>query len=163
MAKYCPNCGRSIPDDGQVCPYCGKLIAFHQPIQVLEPEEKKDRTALIIAVVVLILVLTPIIMSAAMYIYISNLIGSMPPFTPIISLSKNSVNHTLTVVYVSFSSSSLVRWSDIDIQGICNTSGLGPFVTEGDIIMDCEGSIRLIYTPSNTLIGSWDFTSSFVP
>jgi len=23
-ARYCPNCGRSIPMDANICPYCGK-------------------------------------------------------------------------------------------------------------------------------------------
>ena len=26
MVRYCPGCGRSIPVDGQLCPYCGKDI-----------------------------------------------------------------------------------------------------------------------------------------
>lgn len=53
---------------------------------------------------------------------------------------------------------SSILWDDIQIQGICNTSGLGKYVTVGDVITNCSGTIRMTYKPTNTLIGSWSFT-----
>lgn len=32
--RYCPNCGRAIPFDAKICPYCGKKFEDNFPIEL---------------------------------------------------------------------------------------------------------------------------------
>jgi len=76
--------------------------------------------------------------------------------TPVIIFVKDNIHLTLTVASVDPEN---VLWSDIYVNGSCNTSGLGTYVTAGDAISDCQGTINITYLPTNTLIGSWTFIS----
>ncbi len=76
--------------------------------------------------------------------------------TPVITFIKDNIQLTLTVASVDPEN---VLWSDIYANGSCNTSGLGTYVTAGDVISDCQGTINITYLPTNTLIGSWTFIS----
>jgi predicted secreted hydrolase len=51
-----------------------------------------------------------------------------------------------------------VLWKNIEIQGICDTSGLSEYVVEGNEITQCEGTITLVYKPTGDILGSWTFT-----
>lgn len=48
-------------------------------------------------------------------------------------------------------------WNNFEINGECNTSGLGIYVRAGDKITDCSGEISITHNPTNTLIGSYTF------
>lgn len=76
--------------------------------------------------------------------------------TPTIVFMKHNIFLTLTVVSIN---QEYVLWSDIQISGSCNTSALGTYVTLGDIITDCQGMISFVYIPTNTSLGSFNFTS----
>jgi len=56
-----------------------------------------------------------------------------------------------------------ILWSDIHIDGTCSTSGLGTYVTPGDFITNCYGTITLTYTPLSILIGIWEFSPASTP
>jgi predicted nucleic acid-binding Zn ribbon protein len=78
MAIYCPSCGRTIPNDANICPYCSKPIDRSQAIQTQQqmypPRQQKDNTKLIIAIVAIILIVViiiPIIIAATTYLYVS--------------------------------------------------------------------------------------------
>lgn len=77
MAKYCPYCGRSIPDDSRYCPYCEKALAMHEGIKqpTYHVEEKKDKTLLIVAIVLILVIIIPIAIAATVYVYVSGMIG----------------------------------------------------------------------------------------
>lgn len=155
--RYCPECGRSIPLDARLCPYCTKTIPMHDVQIVAEPEEKKDKTVLIIVAVVVILLIVPIAIAATVYVYVSGMMGSSSfETTPSIYFTKSNSEKTLTVLGTDYSSP--LRWSDIEIQGTCDTSGLDIYVSEGDVITDCFGSITIRYSPSKSIIGVWTFT-----
>lgn len=42
--KYCPACGKSIPDDFAFCPRCGSSLTAEELSCVPQPEKKEDRS-----------------------------------------------------------------------------------------------------------------------
>ena len=74
--------------------------------------------------------------------------------TPEIIFENDSVNSTLKITSVSRDN---VAWSDLNITGCCNASGLGEFVTVGDKITECSGKINITYIPNDEQIGYWYF------
>jgi hypothetical protein len=50
-----------------------------------------------------------------------------------------------------------VKWSDMEINGDCNTDNLGEYVEAGDIITECYETISIIHSPTSTLIGIFEF------
>ena len=92
------------------------------------------------------------------YIPTNSLLGVFdfgPEPVPSIQFVKDSSGRTLTVAAVDPDD---VLWSDIDVDGDCDTSGLGTYVVAGDVISSCYGRIKITYTPTNTVIGIWDFS-----
>jgi hypothetical protein len=79
-----------------------------------------------------------------------------PPAIPSIKFLKNDDN-LLTVISASPSD---LRWSNIEINGDCDTSGLGTYVVAGDRITDCSDTITIRDMATDFLICSWDFSSS---
>jgi predicted secreted hydrolase len=54
-----------------------------------------------------------------------------------------------------------IFWFDINIvetEGECDTSHIGAKVVEGDEITNCEGTVTIIYNPTDDTLGSWTFT-----
>jgi hypothetical protein len=74
---------------------------------------------------------------------------------PTIQFIKDDNANTLTVASVNPSN---VLWSDINFVGTCDTSGLGTYVTAGDVISGCYGTITLTYVPLNIVVGIYEFT-----
>jgi len=87
----------------------------------------------------------------------TNTILSSWTFPPEITFVMDDSANTLTVTSVGQLGPSVV-WSDIEIDGNCDTSGLGFYVDAGDVITDCYGRITIVYTPTNTVMGIWDFS-----
>ena len=105
------------------------------------------------------------------YIPTNTLIGSWDfeagAVTPIITFTKTDQSSTNTLTVVSASPADMV-WSDFELQvdGVASDHGLSGTVTAGDLI-DITGiagtgayTISIRYIPTNTLIGSWDFTAA---
>ncbi len=120
MVKYCPHCGRSMPEDGNRCPYCGRLVAKHEGITVGPPEElqKKSNTGLIIAIVLIVLIIVPIAIAATVYVYVSGMMSAGPSMqtTPNISamITPDSGNNmTLFITYVD---DDYLYWSDLSFE-----------------------------------------------
>ncbi len=74
--------------------------------------------------------------------------------TPSLQLVKNDIDDTLTVASADPGD---LLWSDFEITGDCDSSGLGTNVIAGDTMTDCSGTITIRHIPTNTLIGTWDF------
>jgi hypothetical protein len=72
---------------------------------------------------------------------------------PAINFEQDEKNHKLIVTYVS----TVIKWSDIRIEGQCNISGLTTYVVEGDELTECSGQITLIYKPTDMVYGTWTF------
>lgn len=65
---FCKNCGKSIPDDAVLCPYCGTSFAAGtqpQPTQAnIQQPTKKKKTGCLIAVIAVIALITIILVVA---------------------------------------------------------------------------------------------------
>ena len=80
MSRFCPSCGRNIPPDARVCPYCSKTLAMHEGIIYNQQyaEQKSNKTLLIVLAIVIII---PVIIAiaATAYVYVSGMNGPTPP------------------------------------------------------------------------------------
>ena len=157
MPIYCPKCGRSIPDDSRMCPYCSGLIDS-SAAHIKAPKQKKEtNVGLIIAIILVVIILGTIAIAATVYVYVSGMIDTPSSYdeTPSIYFAKDSTDNTLTVTYVDSYS---VLWSELEFTGgTCDTSNLVGFVREGDEITDCQGTITVIYEPTYELLGAYTF------
>ncbi len=181
LAKYCPSCGRSMPEDGNVCPYCGKAVAKHEGIMISSPqgEKKKDNKGLIIAVVVIFLLIVPIAIAATVYVYVSGMVGpEMSDYstTPDIAFALDNSNNKIKII----SGSTSDRYADYDLSPniIFKNSADAYYVNSdyeltenmyddlctsyifvGDEITGfSEGTWSIIWNPTNRIIGVVTFT-----
>jgi predicted secreted hydrolase len=74
---------------------------------------------------------------------------------PEIEFVKDEDNRLITVFYVS----ERILWENLLIEGTCDKSELGRYVTKGDQIRDCSGTIVIRYKPTGTIL----FTFKFPP
>ena len=149
-----------MPSDARMCPYCGKTLAMHEGI-IHEPNvqpKQNDKTLLIVIAVVLILIIGIVAVSATVYVYVSGMIDTAPSqIIPMIHLTADTDARTLRVSYAYSYSDGDLQWSDFVITGSCDTSALGIYVLQNDIITDCSGTVTIRHTPTNSLIGTWTF------
>lgn len=63
---FCKNCGKSIPDDAVLCPYCGTSLVANPPPQsnVSQDRKKKKKTGCLISIVSVIALITIILVIA---------------------------------------------------------------------------------------------------
>jgi RNA polymerase subunit RPABC4/transcription elongation factor Spt4 len=167
--RYCPECGRSIPLDARACPYCAKTIPMHDGQIVTKTDDDKSKIVLIIVVVVFILIFSTIAIAATVYVYVSGLMGSQSSWesTPTIPFSQQDLSayNSLNVIY---SDPSDIDWSELKLQvdGTTADHGMSGTVTvaDGINITSIAGTgayiITIIYIPTNTLLGMWDFTAA---
>lgn len=72
---------------------------------------------------------------------------------PSIKFIADEENGVLTVESVS----EKILWEDIDIEGICDISQIGKYVTRGDKITDCSGTIKIRYKLTDTVLYTFAF------
>ena len=128
MTRFCPYCGRNIPDGARLCPYCEKTLSIHEGMKQTLPygQQKKDNTVLIIAIVLIVVIVVPIAIAATVYVYVSGMIGEPSNImdtlytTPEISViaeagyGDDSKNATITITTVN--SENNVYWSYLSYQ-----------------------------------------------
>ena len=153
MARYCSSCGRSIPLDAKICPYCGKAVALHEGIITPEPEQKKDKTALIIVVVVVLLLVVPIAIAATVYVYVSGMISS--PVSSTRNLILEQEGNTLRVTFVYPSD---LYWYEVERSGTGTATLPSGIIVYGDTITNCQGTVTLRWASTGELIDTWYFT-----
>lgn len=63
---FCKNCGKSIPDDAVLCPYCGTSLVANPPPQSNVPQDrkKKKKTGCLISIISVIALITIILVIA---------------------------------------------------------------------------------------------------
>ena len=166
MVTYCPNCGRQTPHDAMICPYCRQNISQNKistgtqyPLHQMQPPQKDNtKLIIIIAVVIIAVILATVAIAATMYVYVGGMMGPEPSYgTPDISFVKDEAGDTLMVAYAA---PTTVTWGEIEITGNCDTTGLTGKITVGQKITNCDGTITIIYPPTNSLLGSWTFNSN---
>ena len=145
-------------------------------------KDKDDAVSAVIGVILMVAITVAI--AATVYVYVSGMIGTSPETTPNMQFVKDSTNTKLTVASADPGN---LAWSDfvVSVQNesggstwnSTDTGGAGPTllvtnypsgdtVTAGDIIklhatdttteFD-ELTVTIRHTPTNTLIGTWDF------
>jgi len=155
MVRYCPSCDRSVSNDARLCAYCGKMIPIHEAPIIAEQEPKKDKLVLIIVLVLVIAIVSTIAIAAIVYVYMGRMTGSSSVGdTPSVYFSPSYTYNVLTVM----STESNLEWDDFSFAGACNTSGLGTYVTFGDMITNCSGQIIISYEPTGGTMGTWTFS-----
>lgn len=130
--------------------YKTKIAKLFSTIKESENEEHPKiffSTSILIAGIAL-----TVVIAALIYIYCSGMI-TPDPDSPLIEFSVDNTNDTIIVI----STEPNILWSDIEIQGDCDKSGLSVYVKVGDEIKDCNGEIRLIYKPTDSLLGVYNF------
>ncbi len=74
-----------------------------------------------------------------------------------ITLTKITEEDQYPVEEETLIKSKKLRWSDIEINGDCNTGNLGEYVEAGDTITQCYGEIYIIHIPTDTILGIFEF------
>ena len=80
-------------------------------------------------------------------------IGASPEPTPEIHFEITGFEK-LVVTYTQLSD---ILWNDIAIIGSCDRSELDIYVSVGDQITNCTGTIQLFYIPTNIMLFYWTF------
>ena len=129
----------------------------------------KGEEAVSAVIGVILMVAITVAIAATVYVYVSGMIGSAPTTTPSIQFTKDNAAKTLTVAQADPSN---LNWGDFRIINETGTYWVdAPFtstldnssVGAGDEL-DFSGhtgaqTIRIRYEPTNTLVGTWDFTA----
>ena len=63
----------------------------------------------------------------------------------------------LDKLVVTYTNQSDILWSDILIIGLCERSELDTYVSVGDQITNCTGTIEIFYIPTDIMVGYWNF------
>lgn len=125
-----------------------ELLSFISELKDQEASPKMFFSSLLLAYCVL-----SIIIAALVYYYVSGFIEPPEEEIPSISFACDFNTRTITVTQADTG----VLWSDLEITGDCNTSGLSTYITAGDQITECYGQIRIVHIPSNALLASTNF------
>jgi len=148
----------------------------------------KDGEEAVSAVIgVILMVAITVAIAATVYVYVSGMMGGGGEPTPTITFTKTDTAAENTLTVISGDPTSL-DWGDLEVQingtavttGIYKTDnsttyGTGDIVTAGNIIsithtayhvasdenaMYAAHTITIRHVPTNTLIGSFDFTAA---
>jgi hypothetical protein len=99
---------------------------------------------------VVLIVAGVIILSAIVFVLVSNLGGQAQEIGPAISFVKDAQARTLTVVQTEESD-----WSDYAITGAAGLPA-GP-ISAGDTISGCSGSVSIAHKPTGTVVYTTEF------
>lgn len=121
----------------------------------------EGREAVSAVIGVILMVAITVAIAAAVYVYVSGMIGGTTQRTPTLQCTPDDTNDRLVVTHCDAG----VEWSDINISitnstGTYYYTGMSGTVTAGDYIdLSSYGSgevtVTLRYDPTNTLLGTW--------
>ena len=123
----------------------------------------KDGEEAVSAVIgVILMVAITVAIAATVYVYVSGMIGGESEVTPVITFSRTDQATTNTLTVISADPGDL-DWGDLVLKvgGTTTAHGQTGNVEAGDIItISTTGdyTVTIAHTPSNTLVGSFDFT-----
>ena len=119
----------------------------------------KDKRAVSDVVGAILMVAIVVAVATAVYVTISGLTSHSTPVPHFPSFSQDRSAGKLTVVSIG---SSLTKWSDLQIDPntvLIHDDNNNGYLDAGEYIYNCTGKeVTITYTPSNTLLGTWDFT-----
>lgn len=123
----------------------------------------KDGEGAVSAVIgVILMVAITVAIAATVYVYVSGMMGGESEVTPVITFSKTDQATTNTLTIISADPGDL-DWGDLVLKvgGTTTAHGQTGNVEAGDVItISTTGdyTVTIAHTPSNTLVGEWDFT-----
>jgi len=140
---------------------------------------KQEDEAVSAVIGVILMVAITVAIAATVYVYVSGMIGTSPETTPSMQFVKDSTNTRLTVAsadpgnldwndfVISWSTTATNCTMDLQPAGTSITSGTAPTtatVNAGqylDLTITGSGTttVTVRHVPTNTLIGSWEFTT----
>jgi FlaG/FlaF family flagellin (archaellin) len=124
-------------------------------------KDKDDAVSAVIGVILMVAITVAI--AATVYVYVSGMIGSSPTQTPSVQFVKDDVANKLTVASADPGN---LEWDEFDISSSLSSSEMQKSfnqttdsVTAGDYLYNITGTetISIVYEPTNTLLGTWDF------
>jgi flagellin-like protein len=125
--------------------------------------EAEEAVSAVIGVILMVAITVAI--AATVYVYVSGMIGSSPTQTPSVQFVKDDVQNKLTVASADPGN---LKWSEFTISST-NASSAKAYsftvatddVRAGDYIYNVNSTetISIVYDPTNTLLGTWDFKS----
>ena len=115
--------------------------------------EEKEAVSAVIGVILMVAITVAI--AATVYYYVTVIMTGPGTTTPNISWSKGT--DYLEVV----SADNNLDWADVTVGGTnTGNTDTGPNANEidaGERIEGCSGTVTVTWTPTNTLLGTWDF------
>ncbi len=123
----------------------------------------KDGEGAVSAVIgVILMVAITVAIAATVYVYVSGMMGGESEVTPVITFSKTDQATTNTLTIISADPGDL-DWGDLVLKvgGTTTAHGQTGNVEAGDVITKAatgDYTVTIAHTPSNTLVGEWDFT-----
>ena len=137
--------------------------------------DKDDAVSAVIGVILMVAITVAI--AATVYVYVSGMIGTSPETTPSMQFVKDSTNTKLTVASADPGN---LNWDDFEITWTntdnvtCLLQPAGTSITSGGTLATAtvtagqyldytvdpgfSTSISIRHVPTNTLIGSWEFS-----
>jgi len=127
----------------------------------------KDGEEAVSAVIgVILMVAITVAIAATVYVYVSGMMGGEQEVTPVITFTQTDQSATNKLTVISADPTDL-DWGDLDVIragtsfDITGQHADGTMVLAGqeiDLAMTGDYTVAIRHVPSNTLIGSWDFT-----
>ncbi len=113
----------------------------------------KEEEAVSAVIGVILMVAITVAIAATVYVYVSGMLGGGATKTPDMAFNKEVTPASgLRVVRADAD----ILWSDVNITGGAY-EGDNDEVTAGDFINATATQITIRYTPTNTLIGTWNW------
>ena len=113
---------------------------------------------------VILMVAITVAIAATVYVYVSGMMGTESEITPVVTFSQTDRSDVNTLTVISADPGDLA-WTDFECTFATGGSIGVPSdtVTAGDVIDITTSTgaytVNLRHIPSNTLVGSWDFTA----
>jgi len=113
----------------------------------------EEREAVSAVIGVILMVAITVAIAATVYVYVSSMTGEQTDKTPSITFEKDNQNSLLRVTGADPLN---LQWDDVTVLGTADRpSGT---IDAGDELSNCAGTVKLRWDPTNTLLGTWEFT-----
>jgi uncharacterized membrane protein YvbJ len=156
--RKCSKCGRIIPLESKICPYCG--IKFSDDAIAQEKKEVEEyfknieKTHKIKVIIGLTLFITILIIISYLYVIYAPRWAPPPCKYPI--FIKDSNNKSIVVNHLNYDDHNQIVWENVKVVNGNLDLPYGEIIT-GQRIDNCSGRITLEWIPCNELIFDEEF------
>ena len=133
--------------------------------------DEEEAVSAVIGVILMVAITVAI--AATVYVYVSGILGTSPDVTPSIQFQKDNADKTLTVaqadplnldwdninITVDIAYSGIdAKWTATGYSGSAAPTAWGGVNAGHRLEFSAACNVTLTWTPTNTLLGSWQFT-----